>query len=290
MRPVNQTTSAANATDLAPPATGERFVRLTRGPVRVREYGEGVPLLWTHGMFHPIDVDDHTTIGGVLTHLPGYRVIRWDTRGHGRTPPSDRVEHHHWDEIGGELLELADALGLPTFVAGGISMGAALTLHAAVRAPERVRALLLLAPPTGWETRPAQNERYRELAALPGPREIADKVEHEIAVFFDGGVLPPPLQVMMRSIRESDPIALEHVIHGAAESDLPPREAIARLTMRALVLAWQGDSGHPFETAEALVSALPRSEMRVIGGFEDGPGLASAFADLLASLDAAVVR
>jgi 3-oxoadipate enol-lactonase len=265
-------------------STSEQLVHLPRGPVRVRTHGEGLPLLWTHGMFHPIDVDDHTTIGGVLNDLPGFRVVRWDTRGHGRTPPSERVEHHRWDELGGELLALADALGLDAFVAGGISMGAALTLHAAVRAPERVRAMLLLAPPTGWETRPAQNARYRELAALPGPREIADKVEQEIVPLFPDGVLPPPLQVMMAGIRGSPPRALERVLHGAAESDLPSRAALARLPIPTTVLAWGGDSGHPFETAESIVEALPRASMRVIGGFEDGAALAAALDDVRASL------
>jgi pimeloyl-ACP methyl ester carboxylesterase len=52
-----------------------------------------------------------------------------------------------------DVLELCDELGLEDVALGGISMGAAVALHAALLAPARVRAMLLFAPPTAWETR-----------------------------------------------------------------------------------------------------------------------------------------
>lgn len=259
----------------------EQVVRLPRGPVRVRRYGEGVPLIWTHGIFHPIDVDDHSTIGRVLERIPGASVVRWDTRGHGKTPPSKHWEHHRWEELGDELLELADSLGFDRFVAGGISMGAAITLHAAVRAPERIAGLVLLAPPTGWHTRPPQQKAYRELVSVGAPAEIARVVQRAIEPAFEGG-LPPPIQVMFDHLRAADPVALQHVLRGAAESDLPPREALSSVRAPALVMAWRGDAGHPFDTAEQIAGALPAARLREIGGFDDGDGVARGITEQLA--------
>jgi pimeloyl-ACP methyl ester carboxylesterase len=45
-------------------------------------------------------------------------------------------------------------------------MGAAVALHAAVAAPERIDALVLMIPPTAWTTRAAQASRYRASADL----------------------------------------------------------------------------------------------------------------------------
>ncbi|MBI2389299.1 MAG: alpha/beta fold hydrolase [Deltaproteobacteria bacterium] len=250
--------------------------------MRVRRYGQGVPLIWTHGIFHPIDVDDHSAIGDALNRIEGASVVRWDTRGHGRTPPAERWEHHRWEALGDELLALADALGFERFVAGGISMGAAITLHAAVRAPERIAGLVLLAPPTAWHTRPPQQRAYRELVSVGGPTEVARVVQRAIEPAFEGG-LPPPIQVMFDHLRAAEPVALERVLRGAAESDLPPREALSSVRAPTLVMAWRGDAGHPFETAEEIARAVAGAQLREIGGFDDAEGVARGIAEQLAA-------
>ncbi len=272
-----------------PVTTRERTVELPNGPMRVRERGRGdrPPLIWTHGMFHPIDVDDHSTLGRVLNAVEGHRVIRYDTRGHGRTPPAESVAQHRWDALGAELLALADALGVDRFVAGGISMGAAIALHGAVRAPERFAGVVLLAPPTGWELRAKEQENYRALAALGGPEAVSDHVRREFEAAFGGAELPPALHVMLDSVRDCDPRALDLVLRGAAESDLPAREALSALSalrVPVLIMPWEGDPGHPIETARALAASLPNARTRLVGGFEDEAGIAEALGDLSAIL------
>lgn len=248
----------------------ERMIELPNGPVRVRIHGDSGPaFVWTHGAFHPIDVDDRSPLGPVFDSLPGVRVIRYDTRGQGRTPALATDDAHRWDALADELLALADALGLDRFVAGGISMGAAITLHAALCAPERVLAMILLAPPTAWETRPAAQESYRVLAALDGPRAVAAHVASDLERDMPGGVIPAPLQFMVDELSKCDGIALGRVLRAAAESDLPSREALARLSVPTLLLPWVDDSGHPLSTAEALQVTLPHAKTVVLNGVSD---------------------
>jgi pimeloyl-ACP methyl ester carboxylesterase len=59
------------------------------------------------------------------------------------------------------------------------------------------------------------------------------------------------------------PQALPTVLRGAAACDLPPLEALATLDQPTLVLAWEGDPGHPVSTATALTGALIRTELVV---------------------------
>lgn len=253
--------------------------------MRVRVRGEGPPLLWSHGVFFPIDVDDESTLGRVLGDAPHFTVIRWDTRGHGRTPAAATVEEHRWDRLGDEVVALADALGIERFAAGGISMGAAVTLHAAVQAPERVAAMLLLAMPTAWETRAAEQQRYRDLLAFASPEALADHVQEDLDAIFPGG-LPASLRAMVAHLRAAEWGALERVIGGASQSDFPARAALSGVRMPTLLRAWPDDSGHPLSTAEALAAALPQADLTRLGGFDDEAGIRASLAQLRGAWDA----
>lgn len=258
----------------------DRLIDIPRGPVRVRVRGEGPPLVWSHGVFFPIDVDDESTLGRVLGEAPGFTVIRWDARGHGRTPPAATADEHRWDRLGEDVLAIADALGIDRFAAGGISMGAAVTLHAAVKAPARIAALLLLAMPTAWETRPPEQDRYRDLLALGSAEALAAHVQDDLDAIFPDGALPAPLRAMVAHLRAADWTALERVIVGASRSDLPDAIELAPLRMPALLRPWPDDSGHPLSTARALAAALPGADLEQLASFDDEPGMLASLTSL----------
>jgi 3-oxoadipate enol-lactonase len=255
-------------------------IDLPRGPMRVRVRGEGPPLIWSHGVFYPTDVDDHSALGRVLARLEGFTVIRYDGRGHGRTPAGPTAAAHRWDQLARDVVDLADALGLDRFAAGGISMGAAVTLGAALRARDRVSAMLLLAPPTAWQTRPAERQNYRDLAALGTAARVAAHTQADLDARFPDGALPESLRAMVAHLRAADWPGLERVILGAADSDLPDPRELTRLEVRTLLRAWPGDAGHPLSTAEALATVLPRVEYELLQGFDDAAGMQRAFASL----------
>jgi pimeloyl-ACP methyl ester carboxylesterase len=243
-------------------------------------HGEGPALIWSHGVFFPIDVDDHSTLGRVLDEAEGFTIVRYDARGHGRTPAAASIAEHRWDRLAHDVIDLADALGFDRFIAGGISMGAAVTLHAALRARDRIDAMLLLALPTAWETRPAEQQRYRDLAALGSSHAVAAHAGNDIDRYFPNGGVPESLRAMVDHLRNAEWGGLERVILGAAESDLPDPRALARLEIRTLLRPWPGDVGHPLSTAEALAKVLPRVEYELMEGFDDAAGMQRALAAL----------
>ncbi|MCY7343147.1 MAG: alpha/beta hydrolase [Pseudonocardia sp.] len=113
--------------------------------VRVLGAGEGVPVLALHGV---------TGQGGQwreLSHaLPGARMIAVDLRGHGHSPwtPPWHLEQHLAD-----TLAVLDDLGLARVAVAGHSFGAALAVHLAHAAPDRVDRLALLDPAIGLDPR-----------------------------------------------------------------------------------------------------------------------------------------
>src|SRR5206468_2994928 len=60
----------------------------------------------------------------------------------------------------------------------------------------------------------------------------------------------------------SEPL-LPAVLRGAASSDLPPEEAVRRVTAPALLLPWVSDDGHPLSTSERLLELLPNVQIHV---------------------------
>lgn len=78
----------------------------------------------------------------VAALAPDHRVITWDERAFGETE-WDGKPFTYWDSAK-DCLGLMDHLGLDRAVVGGMSQGGFLSLRAALLAPERVRALILL--------------------------------------------------------------------------------------------------------------------------------------------------
>ena len=93
----------------------------------------------------------------------GFRVVLWDFRGHGRSgAPDDPAAYSMGqvvDDLGRVLDWAAGAASAVQAVLGGLSFGGLASLHFALRAPARVRALLLIDSGPGFKNPEAQ-ERW----------------------------------------------------------------------------------------------------------------------------------
>lgn len=106
----------------------------------------------------------------VAALTPEYRVITWDARGHGATPAPGPFSY--WD-LARDVLALLSHLGIEQAVLGGMSQGGFLSLRAAMLAPPRVRALILIDSQAGTELE-ANRPGYEQLHQMwleqgPGP-------------------------------------------------------------------------------------------------------------------------
>lgn len=90
-----------------------------------------------------------------------YRVLRYDMRGHGLTQatPVTADEGYSLDRLADDAAALLDALGIPAVHVCGLSIGGMMAQRLAVKAPERVRGLILcdtaglIGPPSVWADR-----------------------------------------------------------------------------------------------------------------------------------------
>lgn len=215
--------------------------------------------VWAHGLTSSMESENEGGIVGVWDVPDGWQLVRYDAPGHGTGPTPKSPDELRWDALGHYMLDQADAAGAETFVAGGASMGAATALYAALHAPERVDALVLVIPPTAWDTRAAQAGLYQGGIDLIESGGMAAWVEASRSAPRTPRWIPFPDR--WDKALELDPAVVATVFRGAAASDLPPLTDIATIDKPALILAWSDDPGHPEATAQWLAVTLPRATL-----------------------------
>ncbi|TLP79924.1 alpha/beta fold hydrolase [Nesterenkonia sphaerica] len=196
----------------------------------------------------------------VTGELSGFRVLRYDSRGHGSSTGRPVPDDYLWPQLAEDLLHLLEAVAPgETVHAGGPSMGAATQLCAALEEPHRFASLSLLVPPTVWSTRTEQTDQYLRSA------EVVEQHGVETFVRLTGSAPPPPAQAgRTRQLRPAvSPELLPAVLRGASMTDLPAPEDLARLQVPVQILAWTHDAAHPVSSAETLHRLLPGSEFSI---------------------------
>ena len=110
-------------------------------------------------------------------------------------------------------------------------MGCGTALQAAVLAPERVAGLLLVVPPTAWETRRERVEIWEQVATLLEQRGVEAFIEGMRAT-----VTPDPLvgqaefdAAFEANARAADPVRLAGVFRGAGHADFPARVQVSTI-------------------------------------------------------------
>lgn len=257
----------------------ERRIPVGDHELPVEELGEGRPFIWGHGLNSSRRREDTLPLVRFTKLAETCRVVRYDARGHGVAGGPDDPSAYHWANLALDQLALADALGFERYVAAGVSMGTATALHAAVRAPDRVQAMVLTAPPTAWETREDQADTYRASADFiekHSPRRWAETAPRN-PLFGD-----LPVDAIIPDV----PVGLmPTVFRGAADSDLPDPEAIAALDVPVFIQAWAHDPGHPVSTAERLHELLPQSSLYVANNLLEFKGWTTRIKDFVDGLD-----
>jgi pimeloyl-ACP methyl ester carboxylesterase len=111
----------------------------------------------------------------VAALAPEYRVIAWDERGFGGTRATGSFSY--WDSAR-DALALLDHLGIERAVLAGMSQGGFLSLRAALLAPDRVRALVLIDSQAGLENPEAAPayEQMEQIWLAQGPAPVQDVV------------------------------------------------------------------------------------------------------------------
>jgi 3-oxoadipate enol-lactonase len=202
--------------------------------------GGGEAVVFSHGYL----MDSAMFDPQVAALAPEYRVLTWDQRGFGGSHATG--EFSFWDSAR-DVVGLLDHLGIERAVLAGMSQGGFVSLRAALLAPERVRALVLIDSQAGQED-PALAPAYEQLEETwheHGPAPVQDIVASIILGPVGGPVDYAPwfdkwaaadrdeLRLAFRCLMDRDDVtgrlgeigcpAL--VVHGTADAAIPVAKA-----------------------------------------------------------------
>jgi 3-oxoadipate enol-lactonase len=221
--------------------------------------GDGPVVVLSHGYLM-----DSSMFGPQVTALaPAYRVITWDERGFGGTRATGPFTY--WDSAS-DVLALLDHLGIERAVLGGMSQGGFLSLRAALTAPDRVRALILIDSQAGLED-PAAAPAYEEMERIwleQGPEPVRDIVASIILGPPDGTVEYAP---WFAKWGELDREELAYPFRTLMDrDDITGR--LGEISCPALILHGTADAAIPMERAEIVRAGLagPVSLVQIEGG------------------------
>lgn len=239
-----------------------RSFSVTRGDVRLagEQAGDGPAILLLHGL---TATRRYVVHGSRLLEREGYRVVTYDARGHGA---SSAAPAYDYDELIGDAIAVLDELGIARAAVAGQSMGAATAAGLALRAPERVAALVLVTP--AHHGRPsAQIERWDALAdglEDGGPEGFLDAM----------GPLSMPERwraavrtvIIQRLQRHEHPDAITAALRGVQRSRaFDGLDALAEISVPTLVVGSRDeiDEDHPLDMAADYARRIPGAELVV---------------------------
>jgi 3-oxoadipate enol-lactonase len=189
------------------------------------------------------------------------RVIRYDTRGHGRSPVPDGP----WtlDDLVDDVVALLDRLSVEHAHFAGLSLGGMTGMRLAAREPHRVDRLAVLcagavtAPDSGWAERAAT-------VRTEGTGAVAETV---VARWFTDefhAAHPSQVAAFEQMVAATPPEGYASCCEVIAELDLS--SDLARILAPTLAVAGAADPAAPPARLEAIVSAVPDARLVVVPG------------------------
>ncbi len=209
--------------------------------------GDGPVVILAHGFL----MDQEMFAPQVEALRENYRVITWDERGFGRTE-FDGQPFSYWDSAS-DCLGLLDHLRIDRAVVGGMSQGGFLSLRAALTAPERVRALILLDTEAGVfdAEENAANDGMIELWLSAGP---VDELAEAVAAIIIDDPDHNPSWIAKWQARPKE--LLEHPYKCLATRD-DITDRLGEIACPALVVHGTEDTAITIDRAEILAAGLP---------------------------------
>lgn len=184
---------------------------------------------------------------------PHFRVLRYDTRGHGASmvPAGD----YSIERLGRDVLALTDALGIDRFAFCGLSLGGMIGQWLGAQVPERLTHLVL-ANTTARVADPAAMDKRRQAVLGGGMGAVLDTV---MSRFFQPSSIdlePPSVAATRRTVLATSPVGYAGCC--AAIRDMDFRDALPGIEAPTLVIAGDHDISMPFAPhSELLASTIP---------------------------------
>lgn len=246
--------------------------------------GTGHPFIWLHGMLNSVESDSVYSLIDFESLQNQVSVVRYNYC------DKSIAGDYSWPALTNELISVLDAQKYDKVLMGGLSMGSGTAIHAAVRFPERVKALVLVTPPPAWEIREKVKTVYRKVISKTNGDSIPEILKRIIQLnqdppeYFERNH-PGTKQRLLEHRLGFEPRYYTQIYLGGANSDFPSREQISQINVPTLIIAHPDDLNHPLETAQELNNLIKGSELVIVSEYEDYQKLQIKVQDFISRID-----
>lgn len=187
-----------------------------------------------------------------------FRVVRYDPRGHGRSPASPGP--YQIEDLAGDVLGLLDRLGVPAVHFCGLSLGGMTGMWLAAHSPERIRRLVLCCtaaklPPEPWAERAAA-------VRGAGTASIASTVVTRWLTPSYAAAHPDLVRRLRAMVEAASDEGYAACCEAIQRMDL--LDVLPRVRAPTLVLAGREDPATPPEHAQRIAARIPGARLEVL--------------------------
>ena len=188
----------------------------------------------------------------VLSLASKYRLLRYDTRGHGDSPAASTP--YTMAQLGQDVIGLMDSLQISKASFCGLSMGGMIGIYIGINSPERIENLILAntnaytAQPEFWQKR---------IDTLLNDGGIPTIVDGVMARFFSPEFTSasPAVVAQVKAGMLATPLQ-GYVACCAAIRDMDFREGLSRIQAPTLVIAGRKDLASPPENGQYIAANI----------------------------------
>ncbi|MER5750837.1 4-carboxymuconolactone decarboxylase [Streptomyces sp. NPDC002088] len=189
-----------------------------------------------------------------------WRVFRFDLPGHGGAPahPAGAVS-----DLTARLLATLDALGVQRFAYAGCALGGAIGVELALRHPERLASLVVIAASPRFGTA----DEFRQRGVIVRTNGLDPIARTSPDRWFTGGFAaaqPAITEWAVQMVRTTDPGCYIAACEALAAFDV--RHELARVGVPTLVLVGSEDQVTGPAEARTLVAGIPDARLAVVPG------------------------
>ena len=214
--------------------------------------GPGAAVIFSHGFLM-----DHEMFAPQVEELADeFRCITWDERGFGQTRATGPFTYY---DSAADCLGILDHLGIDQAVLAGMSQGGFLAMRAALTAPGRVKALVLIDTQAGLEDPDhlAGYDAMQDEWLAHGPVNVQAAIA---GIILGGGVDPAP---WFAKWAELPPEGFLLAYRCLVERD-DITERLPSIAAPAIVFHGDADEAIPMDRAQALCDGLADCEELVV--------------------------
>jgi 3-oxoadipate enol-lactonase len=188
-----------------------------------------------------------------------FRIVRYDSRGHGRSPASQSP--YTISILSSDVLDLLDEMKVARAHFCGLSMGGLVGQYLAIHHPDRISSLVLSNTAARIGTREKWDRRIREVTKAGIASVLSEVLEGWFSARFRN-THPPIADRLARALQETSSEGYIGCCHALRDTDLS--EFIERVKIPTLIIAGTDDQATTLESAQFLHREIRGSQLVVL--------------------------